>query len=204
MLRPLRLARLLLIVALPGLPALATAAVTFYTDETQFVIDTGAPVVADFNSRPPGPNLAFTLGGVGFAAHPPLNNLFIVDGSAPLLNTNPTPLSRGLTGNGSDDIDVTPPSGTLALGFDTITNRFGPPVVTVYAPDSSVIATHTLTQAPNTFGFFGVLSTTPIGKVRWLADSGQTQNTVIDDVRFTDQPTDIEATSWSRVKRLYR
>ncbi len=199
--------QVLLMALVPGLLAsfgTASAAVTAYTSETQFVTDTGAPVVADFNGRAYGATAAFTLGGIQFSAHPPLNNLFIIDSSVPITNTNPIPTSRCLTGNGEDDIDMTLPSGTRAVGFNDITNAFAAPVVTLSAPDGTELLSYTLTQAPNRYGFVGFLSSTPIAKIRWRATGGATQNTAIDNVRVTTSPTETTTRTWGRVKTIYR
>lgn len=199
----LHLAALLVVPAfLIAAAGAALAAVTVYTSAATFTIDTNAGVVANFESRAVGATVSFTQGGVAFAAHPPLNNLYIIDGT--YTNTNPRPTSRMLTGNGADDFDLTPPAGTYGLGFDTITNASAPPVVTVSAPDGTVLLSYTLTQAPNTAGFVGFFSDTPIGKVRWQATGGATQNTAIDNVRITASAVPAESASFGAVKSLFR
>jgi hypothetical protein len=205
MLRSLRALRSLLsaLLFLPFVHQPAGAQVTFYQDLASFQHQIGVFLVSTFEAKAFGGTPAFDEGGIGFAAHPPLNNLFIIDGSVSLANTNPTPTSKGLTGNGQDDIDLTLPANTLAVGFDTITNQFAPPVVTVYAPNGTVLATHTLTQAPNTYGFLGISSGASIGKVRWQGFQGHIQNTVIDNVRIAVALPALPST-WGRLKRLYQ
>ncbi len=198
-----RLAALLVVSAfLLAAAGTAPAAVTVYTDAATFTIDTNAGVVADFEGRSTGPTGSFAQGGVTFMSHPPLDNLYIIDGT--FLNTNPLPASQALTGNGVDDFDLLAPAGTYGFGFDTITNDAAPPVVTVYDADGSVLISYTLTQGPNTAGFVGFLSTTPIAKVRWQTEGGESINTAIDNVRINESTVAAEGASFGAVKSLFR
>lgn len=203
--RPLRVA-LLLPVILVALAIPAAASVTFYTDLASFeaAVNGSDVLAATFESHALGSSKAFTEGTVAFAAHPPLNNLAFIGTTVPLTNTNPTPHSKVLTGNGTDDMDVTPPAAIGGVGFETITNRFNPATVTVYAIDGSVMATYTLTQARNTYGYLGIVSTVAIGTVRWLGVTGETQNTAIDNVSISPLVSPATSPTWGRLKGLYR
>jgi len=179
----------------------AAAAVTIYTSESQFMSTFGTPVAADFEALASGPQSTFAEGGITFASHPPLDNLFIIDPS--VVNTNPVPTSHCLTGNGVDDIDIMLPGHTHVVGFNDITNQFAAPVVTLFAGDESILASYTLTQAPNTYGFVGFTSDVVIAKVRWLATGGDSENTAIDNVRYaTDLATSV--LTWGALKVVYR
>ena len=190
-----------LIAILAG-PGLASSAVTSFTDEAVFQGNATAPIVATFESRSFGATVAFSEGGVSFASHPPLDNLFIIDGTA--TNIHPTPTSKCLTGNADDDIDMTFPAGTHAVGFNEITNSFAAPVVTLFDSNGAELASFSLTQGVNTSGFVGFVSDTPIAKVRWLATSGNLENTMIDNVRFGSTFAPAYAATWGRIKGIYR
>jgi len=183
-------------------PGLASSAVTSFTDETVFQGNATAPIVATFEGHSFGATTAFSEGGISFASHPPLDNLFIVDGTA--TNIHPTPTSKGLTGDGDDDIDMTFPDGTHAVGFNEITNSFAAPVVTLFDSNGAELASFSLTQGVNTSGFVGFVSDTPIAKVRWLATSGNLENTMIDNVRFGSTFAPASAVTWGRIKGNYR
>jgi len=190
-----------LIAILAG-PGLANSAVTSFTDEAVFQGNATAPIVATFESRSFGATVAFSEGGVSFASHPPLDNLFIIDGTA--TNIHPTPTSKCLTGNADDDIDMTFPDGTHAVGFNEITNSFAAPVVTLFDSNGAELASFTLTQGVNTPGFVGFVSDTPIAKVRWLATSGELENTMIDNVRFGSSFAPAYSVTWGQIKGIYR
>ena len=108
---------------------------------------------------------------------------------------NPHLSSTVLTADGNENFDIT--FGSLApgaVGFNMYTNQFAPPVVTVFNTSDTLIGTFTLTQAPNTFGFFGVSSDQTIGRIHFLASGGGVQNTGVDDFRvgnFVPEPGTI-------------
>ena len=179
----------------------AAAVVDVYTNESQFMSSFGTPISADFEAQAFGPQSTFAEGGIVFASHPPLDNLFIIDPS--VVNTNPVPTSHCLTGNGVDDIDIILPGHVHVVGFNDITNQFAAPVVTLFAEDESILASYTLTQAPNTYGFVGFRSDAVIAKVRWLATGGDSENTAIDNVRYgSDLATSV--LTWGALKVVYR
>ena len=91
--------------------------------------------------------------------------------------------SNVLTENGNENINMTFSVPTTAVGWDSYTNRSADPTVSVYDTNSILIGMFTLTQASDTQGFFGVISTVPIGRINWLAVNGGTQNTGIDNIR---------------------
>jgi hypothetical protein len=188
------------LVAILIAPGIASAAVTSFTDEAIFLGNATAPIVATFESQSFGLIGGFIEGGVAFSS--PQDNLFIIDSTS--VNTHPTPTSRGLTGNGNEDIEMTFPAGTHAVGFNEVTNVFAAPVVTVFDSDGAELATMTLTQGPNTYGFVGFVSDVAIAKVRWLATSGDLENTLVDNIRVGSTFAPAAAATWGRIKASYR
>lgn len=96
--------------------------------------------------------------------------------------------SNVLTEEGNENINMTFSVPTTAVGWDSYTNRFADPTVSVYDTNNILIGMFTLTQASDTQGFFGVISTVPIGRINWLAVNGGTQNTGIDNIRTGAAP----------------
>jgi hypothetical protein len=94
--------------------------------------------------------------------------------------------SNVLTASGNEHIDITFSTAPTAVGFDTYTNKFDPPVVSVYDTAGQLRAQYVLIQAPECLGFLGTISNIPIGKVNWLATRGGEQDTGIANVRVGD------------------
>ena len=91
--------------------------------------------------------------------------------------------SNVLTETGNEDITMTFSGSTTAVGWDCYTNFSTAPTVRVYDTNNVLLATFPLTQAPDTLGFFGIISSTPIGRINWLAVDGGIQDTAIDNIR---------------------
>lgn len=179
----------------------AGAAVTYYSDKAAFLVDSGATLQADFESNAVGPASPFGSGSLSFSAVP--SNLYILPAYS--TDSNPTPASHALAGNGNENIYISFMSGLgTEIGFTAASNSFGPPILEVLAADQSVMASFTVPLAPNQSGFVGVISTTPFAQVRWLADGGQIQDTWLDDVYGADSATPAQDATWGGIKSLYR
>ena len=174
--------RMLSVAACVVLASAARAQVTSYTNLAAFQSAAPSTVLrATFESFPIGQVNDIAEGGLSFS-----NNgggpLYILDPG--LGGTSPAPLSKILTGNGNERFDITfGGTNPFAVGFDTYTNFSLPPEISVFDGSNTLIGSFTLAQGPNTFGFFGVTSTTPIGRVLWSATNGNLDNTAIDNVR---------------------
>jgi len=98
---------------------------------------------------------------------------------------NPSPLSNGaLTANGDEDIDITPGQPRSALAFDISVNSFGPVVITVFDTGGELLGTTSV--LPGTLGFFGVTSTTMIGRLNFRSIMGAVQNSLLDNIYLGD------------------
>jgi hypothetical protein len=191
-------------------PALAnpSTVVTAFTSAGDFLAATTTTMQATYESFSEGIHPDPVIDGAVIATRGPGGDPLYVghpggpgDGS-----TYPHLHSAGLMANGNEVIDLTFSSGPHgAIGFDTITNSYAPPTVTVFGLQDVVLASFVLTQAPNTYGFFGVVSDVPIGRVRWAAVGGGAENTVLDNVLLGEMlPVAIDAANWSAVKSLFR
>lgn len=96
------------------------------------------------------------------------------------------PTTKTLDGNGDENflIQLADNSTFTAFGFNVVTNVFGAPVVSLFDSGNSLIGSYTLTQDPNTFGFFGITSTIPIASVTFIVDRGWVQNTALDNIQI--------------------
>lgn len=185
------LAVVCLAVAWPG-----SAQVNSYNDLSTFTMASTTEIKATFASFAEGSQPSpFTDGGVIFSISPgSTGDLAIVVPSDPNPEMNPHPVSNVLAQNGNENFDITfagpPPT---AVGFDTYTNRFAPPIVSVFDTKDVQVGTFVLSQAPNTLGFFGVTSNVPIGRIHWLANGGEIENTAIANVRIGAAGCQVDA-----------
>ena len=173
---------------LPLLALLSTrsqANVTFYDNLTAFQSASTTQLAVTFDPfSPTNTNLSSTLifNGITFTSLDPIG-LFVGSASNGLFGVPNT--SNVLTSSGNEHIDITLPSAAVAVGFDTYTNfSTTEPIFSVYDTANSLIGTYTLTQPADTLGFVGVTSDIPIGKVDWLGNQGEIQNTGIDNLRI--------------------
>ncbi len=120
--------------------------------------------------------------------------------------TSPPPPSHMLSANGQEDIFIAWPGfWAYAFGFTLLTNAYTPHTVTLYDASNAVFFTYHPTQAPNSIGFVGFVSDTPITKVHWVAAQGQLQNTALDNFHADLQAAVPTApSSWGGVKALSR
>jgi hypothetical protein len=151
-------------VALAAAAHSAKAQITVFTDLASFqAAAPSATVKSTFEGFSTGEVGDITDGGLSFA-----NNgggpLYILDPSTG--GTSPAPQSKILTANGNERFDITFGATTpTAVGFQTYTNSFAPPVVSFFNAANAQIGSVTLSQGPDTLGFLGVTSTVPIARV---------------------------------------
>jgi hypothetical protein len=107
-----------------------------------------------------------------------------------------------LSASGIEDFTVTMPAA-IAVGFTLLNNAYGPHTVTL-TDASNAVFTYQPTQAHNSVGFVGFVSTTVIVKLRWQSVNGSVQNTALDNFYWMAAATPTSSTTWGRVKTLYR
>jgi hypothetical protein len=175
------------------------AMISFYDDQVNFEANSSTTVVVTFSGFTPlddpidiPPEAPITINGITFTPIEPTDakcgpNLYVAEpGGIAATNDFPVPLeSNVLTESGNENIDITFSTAPTAVGFDTYTNSFDPPVVSVYNTAGNLRAQYVLSQDPDTIGFLGIVSNFPIGKVNWLATRGgeQGHDTGIANVR---------------------
>lgn len=163
----------------------AMAAVTFYSSLATFQAASTSTLEATFESinHEGGISDPYTEGRVTFSDPKNLYNAR-PGGPADVSDFDVHLTSNVLTVSGNEDITMTfsGPAPT-AIGFDSLTNRFDAPVVTVFDTANALIGTFMLTQGPSTLGFVGITSDVGIGSVHWLADRGGIKDTAIDNIR---------------------
>jgi hypothetical protein len=182
----------------------STAGPVFFADSSAYyalVTSIGAP--ATFESQPEGSlsspyvEEGCTFNGSGLEVLTPTTTV----------PANPMPTSHVLAAGGPDGITITFPAiyGATNIGFDTITNRFAPPVVAIYYLDGGQLAaTYALTQPPNSRGFVGIVADQPIGRLVLLSTGSDTESTCIDNVRIGDYVVPVRRTSWGHLRAHYR
>ena len=161
----------------------AHATVTVYTSQAAFTAATTTTNLADFEGLTLGPRFVpLTQGGITFAKL--AQDLYIAPAGG-LTNTTQT-TSASLTADGDENFDIRLASAAAfgAIGFDLVSNAYGPRTVSLYTTGGSLIGTFTSPQAPNSVGFFGLISTTAISYVQTFVDRGYIQDTAIDNVRI--------------------
>ena len=168
----------------------AMAAVTFYDSLASFQALTSTTLEATFEGINHEGTISnpYTEGRVTFSDPKNLYNAR-PGGPADVNDFDAHPTSNVLTVSGNEDITMTfsGPAPT-AIGFDSLSNRFGAPVVTVFDTANVLIGTYVLTQGPSTIGFVGITSDVGIGSVHWLGDHGEVKDTAIDNVRVGEVP----------------
>jgi hypothetical protein len=170
--------------------------ISFYDDKVTFDANSSTSISITFDPFTPTdenifipPEAPITLGGITFTpldllTAPP--NLFVATPSGIAAPDFAVPLeSNVLTVSGNENIDITFSTASTAVGFDTYTNMFDPPVVSVYDTEGQLRATY-LILPRESFGFLGIVSNFPIGKVNWLATRGGEQDTGIANVKVGD------------------
>jgi hypothetical protein len=165
------------------------ATVTVYTSQSAFTAATAVSNIATFDGVPTGrlASLVYAQSGIQFtsiAGSNPIHTLYIVPAGSNLVTPRPT--SSVLSGDGDENFDIRLTSGSAfgSIGFDIYSNAYGPRTVSLYDIMGGLIGTYTATQATNSLGFFGLISTTAIGHVTTIVDRGANQNTAIDNVQI--------------------
>lgn len=166
----------------------ATAGVVTFTSSSAFQAAASITNTEDFESFDQGYlSNPFTTHGIRFeqlpGGHP--NVVPYISDPGNLLNSF-EPTTKTLDADGDENFLIQLASGAsfTAIGFNVVTNQFGAPVVSLYDTGNVLIGSYTLTQDPNTFGFFGATSTTPIGSVTFIVDRGWVENTALDNVQI--------------------
>lgn len=108
--------------------------------------------------------------------------------NAGLANTNPTPTSPTIVGNGEDDYLVTFDPPVYAVGFELLTNSSALETVTVTYTDATfdVFGDAVLQTGGNTFEFAGFKSPKPIQSVFVNTTGGASQNEGISGIKTSD------------------
>ncbi len=142
----------------------ATATVTAYSNLAAFQAATSTAHLATFEGLSYGyaanplvtAGLSFTAltGNSGNYVTPP-------NGLTSATQTN----SASLAANGDENFAIAQADGAsfTSIGMDYVTNRYGPPSLSLYRPDSSLIGTFAITVGASQVGFFGLVSTEAVG-----------------------------------------
>ncbi len=170
--------------------------ISFYDDLVTFDANSSTSIAVTFDPFTPTdvpisipPASPITFGEITFT---PVNslptgaNLFVATPggrAAPFFGVGLE--SNVLTASGNENIDITFSTAPTAVGFETYTNAFDSPIVSVYDTAGQLRAQYVLIQAPKSLGFLGIVSDVPIGKVNWLATKGGVQNTGIANIRIS-------------------
>ena len=171
--------------ALALLGSAAQASVTTYSSQSSFSSATTVTNTAGFESLPWGKSTAsFTDGGVRFTK---LGIDFYVTYAGQALTQNPNSFpTQALSADGDENFRIALASGATfgSVGMDYATNRFGHPVISLYTLSGALIEAVTVPTQPDTVGFIGIVSTTPIGYVTTTVDRGYIEDTAIDNVQI--------------------
>ncbi len=142
----------------------------------------GAALVATFSESlwPVNAVLSgeWTLNGVTYSGHAgtPGPNIYVI---------NPSPLTGpALTANGDEDIDLVMSTPRTAIGIDISVNPFGPVTVSVFGENGAQLGA--VDVAPNTQGFIGCVSGTPIRRLNFRSVRGAQINSLLDNVRLAN------------------
>ncbi len=166
----------------------ASAGVVTFTSSAAFQAAGSISNSEDFESFEQGfLGNPFTTHGILFTQLPGGHPNMVPYVSDPGNLGNPIePTSKTLDANGDENFQIQLASGATftAFGFDIYTNQFSAPVVSLYDASNDLIGSYTLEQGPNTLGFFGATSTTPISSVTFIVDRGWIQNTALDNVQL--------------------
>ncbi len=167
----------------------AQATVTVYTSQSAFSAATTVTNNATFEGVPTGrlASPVFIQDGIkitSIAGGHPTHTLYIVPSGSTLVT--PVPTNAVMSGDGDENFDIRLYSGSTfgSIGFDVYSNVYGPRTLSLYGTGGGLIGTYTATQATNSLGFFGLVSTTAIAYITTSVDRGWIQNTAIDNVQI--------------------
>ena len=164
-------------------PAHATVAI--YTSAGAFAAATTIQHSAGFEGLGFGRSYApFTQDGIQFTA---LGIDFYVTSPGQALTQNPNSFpSSALSADGDENFRIALASGAAfgSIGLDYATNRFAPPIITLFTDLGATIGSFAVPIAPDHVGFVGFVSTIPIGYATTSVDRGYIEDTAIDNVRL--------------------
>ena len=181
------LTSLITLVALTAaVAAPAVASVAVYTSKSAYLAATTITHTAGFEVFAYGPTRnPLTEDGITFSTAGAID-LYITPPGSPLTQNTQVFPTTSLSADGDENFDIRLASGQSfgAIGMDYITNRFGPPAVVLYGSGGQLIGSFLILQGPETLGFFGLISTTPIGYARTVVDRGYISDSALDNVRI--------------------
>ena len=178
--------RLGLAVAFAGLASgSAQAGVTVYTSFAAFEQAAQVQQTATFDGVAEQRIFTSLVDG-GVKISPLSRDLYITSPGETLERNIVTFPTAALSADGDENFDFRLASGLAfgAIGLDYATNSYGPPVLSLYAPDGALIGAFSVPIAPQHLGFFGLISTTPIGYARSIVDRGYIEDSAVDNVRI--------------------
>lgn len=184
----------LLAVAVPGLGADPPMV---YTDAGDFLIDSGATLVAFPADADGAYSLTPFAGLTGYSCE--LGSLVLPGGDVTVAavngsyicfidndwdagpgNTSPTPTGPTLVANGEDDFTLTFNFATPvhSIGLGLLTNSTAVEAITLYYEGGGmhVVGDASLGTLPNTFEFVGLISDTPVASIKVDTTGGASQN----------------------------
>jgi hypothetical protein len=163
----------------------AANAQTQYSSLVSFQAATSTTRRSTFESFSEGIRLS-PLTGTGVSYTPVTGQLYTAVPGGPASSVFGTTLqSVVLTAEGNENFDITFPGlNPTAVGFDVYTNNATAPLISVFNTSSALIGQFSVSSPINSFGFFGIVTTVPIGRINYLATNGGVINTGIDNVRI--------------------
>ena len=174
-----------------GLVSAADASVVVYTSQAAFAAATTIQHTATFEGLPTGhsPIDPLIQDGVSFHSLPgghPVHDLYVTYAGQPLTLNAASFATQALSANGDENFQIQLSSGLTfgAIGLDYATNAFNAPVVSLFTSAGVLIGAFAVPQAPQTVGFFGLISSTAIGYATTTVDRGYISDTAIDNVRI--------------------
>ena len=176
--------------ALSAFFSAAHATVTIYTSQTAFSAAAAIDHIATFEGLPFGPNTdPLVQDGIRFHSLPGAtlqHDLYVTSPGQPLTGNSASFATQALSANGDENFQIQLSSGMAfgAIGLDYATNRFNAPMLSLFTPAGVLIGAFTVPQGPQTLGFFGLISSTPIGYATSIVDRGYIADTAIDNVRI--------------------
>lgn len=165
----------------------AQASVTIYTSQSAFSAAAATAHLATFKGLPYGPTLGpLVQDGITMRTLPGAHDLFVTYSGQPLTLNPVSFATEALSANGDENFKFSLSSGATfgSIGIDYATNRYAAPVLSLFTLSGGLIGAFTIPQAPNSLGFFGLISSTPIGYATSIVDRGYIADTAIDNVRI--------------------
>jgi hypothetical protein len=180
----------------------AAALVTTHVTVAGFAAATITTASTGFEGNTPGYTVnPLVSGGIRFTQLPgAYANIIPYIAPPGGAGTIPEAASNVLEADGDENFRIELANGARfnAIGFNLHTNAYTAPVVTLYTPDGSVIGSYAVPQAPRSYGYFGLTSTTAIGWAVMIVDRGWVENVAIDNVSLGGLAGGVpEPASWA-------